>query len=60
MCGYAFFGPDHLLYGTDSPLGPRFGLTGETMESVERMPIPDEEKEKIFFHNAAELLMIAH
>jgi predicted TIM-barrel fold metal-dependent hydrolase len=24
------------------------------------MPIPDEEKEKIFFRNAAELLMIAH
>jgi predicted TIM-barrel fold metal-dependent hydrolase len=60
MCGYAFFGADHLLYGTDSPLGPRFGLTGETAESVERMSIPDEEKEKIFFRNAAELLMIAH
>lgn len=60
MCGYAFFGPDHLLYGTDSPLGPRFGLTGETMESVQRMTIPDEEKEKIFFRNAAQLLMIAH
>jgi predicted TIM-barrel fold metal-dependent hydrolase len=60
MCGYAYFGADHLLYGTDAPLGPRFGLTGETAESVARMAIPEEEKEKIFFRNAAELLMIAH
>ena len=21
MCGYAFFGADHLLFGTDAPLG---------------------------------------
>ncbi|OGN98905.1 MAG: hypothetical protein A2Y58_04565 [Chloroflexi bacterium RBG_13_51_52] len=60
MCGYDFYGPDHILYGTDFPLGPKFGLTGETMESVLRMAIPDAEKEKIFFRNAAELLMIAH
>ena len=30
------------------------------MESIQRMAIPDEEKEKIFFRNAADLLMIAH
>ncbi|MCX7912391.1 MAG: amidohydrolase, partial [Dehalococcoidales bacterium] len=60
MCGYDFFGADHILYGTDFPLGPKFGLTGETLESVARMPIPEAEKEKIFFRNAAELLSIAH
>jgi hypothetical protein len=43
-----------------APLGPWFGLTGETAESVEGMPIPEVEKEKILFRNTAELLMIAH
>jgi len=60
MCGYAFYGADHLLFGTDAPLGPKFGLTGETAESIERMSIPDEEKEKIFFRNAVELLSLPH
>jgi predicted TIM-barrel fold metal-dependent hydrolase len=60
MCGYAFYGADHILYGTDAPLGPKFGLTGETLESVYRMAITDEEKEKIVFRNAANLLNIAH
>jgi uncharacterized protein len=60
MCGYDFFGPDHILYGTDAPLGPKFGMTGETAESIERMSIPDAEKEKIFFRNAVELLTLPH
>jgi len=59
MCGYDFFGADHLLYGTDSPLGPEFGLTLETTKSVERMNIPEDEKEKIFSGNAVKLLKIA-
>ena len=60
MCGYAFYSADHILFGTDAPLGPKFGLTGETAESIERMSIPDEEKEKIFFRNAVELLSLPH
>lgn len=60
MCGYAFYGADRLLFGTDMPLGPKFGLTGETAESIERMDISDEEKEKIFFRNAVELLTLPH
>ncbi len=60
MCGYDFFGADHLLFGTDSPLGPKFGLTGETAESIARMDIPEADKEKIFWRNAAELLTLPH
>lgn len=60
MCGYDFYGPDHILYGTDAPLGPKFGMTGETAESIERMDIPGEDKEKIFFRNAVELLTLPH
>lgn len=59
MCGYAFFGADHVLFGTDAPLGPAFGCTFDVIKSVERMSIPDAEKEKIFRQNAENLLGIA-
>jgi aminocarboxymuconate-semialdehyde decarboxylase len=59
MCGYAFFGAGHLLFGTDSPLGPRFGCTFDVIKSVERMAIPDSEKEKIFLQNAIDLLKMS-
>jgi hypothetical protein len=59
MCGYAFFGADHLLFGTDAPLGPKNGLTWQTIASVERMNIPDSDKEKIFIHNAVNLLRLS-
>lgn len=58
MCGYGFFGADHLLFGTDAPLGPGLGLTMETLKSVERMDIPDADKEKIFYQNAVNLLRL--
>ena len=60
MCGYDFYGPDHILFGTDAPLGPKFGMTGETVESIARMDIPEEDKQKIFFGNASELLTLSH
>jgi uncharacterized protein len=56
MCGYSYFGADRILFGTDMPLGPGTGLTLETIRSIERMEIPDHEKEKIFEGNAARLL----
>jgi aminocarboxymuconate-semialdehyde decarboxylase len=61
MCAYSFFGPKHLLYGTDAPLGPRFeyGLTQETIESIEKMAIPEEEKQMILGGNAREMLSLS-
>lgn len=59
MCGYAFFGAEHILFATDSPMGPRFGCTLQTIQAVERMPIDDLEKEKIFLHNALDLLKVS-
>ncbi len=56
MCGYAFFGAEHMLLGTDAPMGPKPGLTQETIASVERMNIPDYEKEMILEKNAVRLL----
>ena len=59
MCGYAMFGGDHMLFGTDMPLGDSHGgtkNTEKTIESIEGMTIPREEKEKIFADNARKLL----
>ncbi|MFC1942864.1 amidohydrolase family protein [Chloroflexota bacterium] len=66
MCGYAFFGADKILFGTDAPLGtswPKrrtgYGYTLETVRSIERMEISDIDKDKIFFDNARKLLELA-
>jgi len=56
---HGFFGADHILFGTDAPLGPEFGLTSETLRSVERMAVSDTDKTKIFLENAVKLLKLA-
>jgi uncharacterized protein len=64
MCGYAFFGAEHLLFGTDMPLGGGEDMGGgflntrETILSVERMNIPITDKDKIFEENAKRLLRL--
>ena len=58
-CGYDFFGVDHILFGTNAPLGPQYGLTLETIRSIEKLEIPEADKEKIFSLNAIKLLRMA-
>lgn len=60
MCGYAFFGAENLLFGTDYPYAAekadlRFR---QTMNSVKLMDVPAGEKEKIFEGNAERLLQL--
>jgi len=61
MCSYAFFGAAHMLFGTDMPFDIEFGerYTRETIESIERMDIPDKDKRKIFEDNARQLLRLS-
>ena len=61
MCSYAFFGAEHLLFGTDMPWDNQLGLryTRETIASVERMPIDEAERKMIFEDNARQLLRLA-
>ncbi len=61
MCGYAFFGPDHVLFGTDTPYGPRGGemFIRDSIRSIGEMTIPEEDKKKIFELNARKLFKIA-
>jgi aminocarboxymuconate-semialdehyde decarboxylase len=61
MCGCDFFGPDHLLFGTDMPLGGGGfgpGRTLETIRAIEKMNISEEDKDKIFFDNTRQLLRL--
>jgi predicted TIM-barrel fold metal-dependent hydrolase len=60
MCGYSFFGSDQMLFASDYPY-PGGAKNGElflrrTIESVERMEITQEEKDKIFFKNARRIM----
>ena len=57
MCGYSFFGPDHLLFGTDTNEGrPHHGVTWDEIRAIEQLDIPAGDKEKIFARNASRLL----
>jgi aminocarboxymuconate-semialdehyde decarboxylase len=59
MCGYSFFGANHLLFGTGTPLGRVHGYgIRKTIRAIEELNIPAEDKEKIFERNALQLLRI--
>jgi aminocarboxymuconate-semialdehyde decarboxylase len=60
MCGYDFFGPDHMLFGTDTAFGNEGGayFVRETIRSIEEMAIPEEDKKKIFEDNPRRLFQL--
>jgi aminocarboxymuconate-semialdehyde decarboxylase len=60
MCGYNYFGPDRILFGTDMPFGSELGLwpVRKTIDSINEMPVPENEREKIYAGNARRLLRL--
>jgi len=60
MLGHAFFGIDHLLFGTDFPFVGQYGerVTRQTITAIEQMDISDAEKKKIFEDNARALMRL--
>ena len=60
-CGYAFFGSDRMMYGSDYPFGAEDGedFIRENLAGVKAMYIPEEEKKKILGGNAKRLLKIS-
>ena len=58
MCGYAFFGADRMLFGTDYPY-PGEAAHEAVIQAIGRMNITGEEKAKIFSGNARRLLNLA-
>ncbi|HSW58535.1 MAG TPA: amidohydrolase family protein [Dehalococcoidales bacterium] len=61
MCGYAFFGPDHIIFGIDFPLGDtEKGDRNyrQTINAIEEMAISDQDKKKIYEDNARKLMRL--
>jgi predicted TIM-barrel fold metal-dependent hydrolase len=59
MCGYNFFGADHMVFSTDYPYpGADLGVAA-VIKGIEGMNISDEEKAKIFSKNVRRLLKLA-
>ena len=59
-CGLAFFGIDHILFGSDMPFDPEKGTMyiRETIRAVDSMTLAPAEREKIFEGNARRLLKL--
>ncbi len=59
-CGYAFFGPDRMIFGSDYPYGLEEGkdFVRSNLEGVRKMKVPAAEMRKILGENAKRLLKI--
>jgi predicted TIM-barrel fold metal-dependent hydrolase len=59
-CGLKFFGPDHVLFGTDMPFGLRGGeaFIRNAIQSVEEADMTTETRAKIYELNARKLFCI--
>ena len=59
-CGLDFFGPDKVLFASDSPFDPEGGTMyiRETIEIVDALDISDADRHKIYQGNAVELLKL--
>lgn len=61
LCGLRFFGPDRVLFASDAPFDPEKGpmYIRETIGVIDRLPITSEERERIYWGNAARLLRLS-
>lgn len=57
QCVLDFFGPEHVLFGTDMPLGPPHAIDS-TIADVERSSLDEAGRAAVFSENAARLLRI--
>jgi len=55
LCSYAFYGDEHILFGTDMPYGGD-EMHSNTIKSIETIDIPETSRKKIFSENAKKLL----
>jgi aminocarboxymuconate-semialdehyde decarboxylase len=51
-CGLEFFGADHVVFATDTPLGP----IAPTIETIKKLDISEADRRKIFAGNAERLI----
>lgn len=59
-CGLDFFGPEHVMYGTDFPMGGNDGESGpvKVLTSIRELDISDEDRELILSGNVRRLLKL--
>ena len=57
-CGLDFFGPHHVLFGTDCPFDPEGGpmFIRETIAAIDSLSLPGAEREAVYSGNALKLL----
>jgi len=55
-----FFGAEHVLFASDSPFDPERGpmYIRETIKILDAIDIPEEDRAKIYYKNAAKLLKL--
>jgi aminocarboxymuconate-semialdehyde decarboxylase len=56
-CAVEFFGTDHVLFGTDMPLGGP-SVVGDTVADIEALDLPEADTAAIFGDNARRVLRI--
>jgi aminocarboxymuconate-semialdehyde decarboxylase len=61
VCGLKFFGPDHVLFASDAPFDPERGpmYIRDTIAILDRLPIAEADRERIYWRNAVDLLKLA-
>jgi predicted TIM-barrel fold metal-dependent hydrolase len=57
-CVIDFFGPEHVLFGTDMPLGPANSIAA-TIANVESCGLDEKDRSAVYAANAAGLLGIS-
>jgi len=59
-CGLSFFGPDHVLFASDSPFDPEQGPTyiRETIKILDALDVSEADRAKIYRENALKLLKL--
>jgi predicted TIM-barrel fold metal-dependent hydrolase len=60
VCGLGFFGAERVLFASDAPFDPERGpmFIRETIAILDRLPISTDERERIYWRNATELLRL--
>jgi predicted TIM-barrel fold metal-dependent hydrolase len=59
-CGLKFFGASHVLFASDAPFDPERGpmYIRETIGILDRLPMSHDDRERIYWRNAVELLKL--
>jgi predicted TIM-barrel fold metal-dependent hydrolase len=60
-CGLDFYGPDHVLFGTDCPFDPEGGplFIREVIKAVDGLKLKEDDRRKVYFGNAIRMLRLA-